>query len=140
VKIFLIRHGHALKRSEWTDADLLRPLSTRGERQASGIQAMLRKVPLRRICSSPALRCRETVERLATDHLLPVELDPRLAGDADDALDLAGALELLDDKGGLIALERFEETARFDRFPGGPEHDLEIIMRLLPHVQEDLGQ
>ena len=41
MKIFLIRHGHALKRSEWTESDELRPLSTRGERQASGIQAML---------------------------------------------------------------------------------------------------
>ncbi len=100
MKIFLIRHGHALKRSEWTESDLLRPLSTRGERQASGIQAMLRKVPLRRICSSPAVRCRDTVQRLATDHLLPVELEPRLAGDSADELDLAGALELLDDKGG----------------------------------------
>ena len=100
MKIFLIRHGHALKRSEWTESDELRPLSTRGERQASGIQSMLKQVPLRRICSSPAIRCRHTVERLATDHLLPIEEDPRLAADSDDALDLAGALELLEDKGG----------------------------------------
>jgi phosphonate transport system substrate-binding protein len=41
---------------------------------------------------------------------------------------------------GREALERFEETARFDRFPGGPEADLGIIKTLLPHVQEDLGQ
>lgn len=40
---------------------------------------------------------------------------------------------------GREALERFEETARFDRFPGGPEGDLGIIKTLLPHVQEDLG-
>ena len=100
MKIFLIRHGHALKRSEWLESDLLRPLSPRGERQASGIQAMLKKVPLRRICSSPAVRCLHTVERLATDHLLPVEQDPRLAADSDESLDLVGALELLGDKGG----------------------------------------
>jgi phosphonate transport system substrate-binding protein len=41
---------------------------------------------------------------------------------------------------GRASLERFEETTRFDRFPGGPEHDLAQIMTLLPHVQEDLGQ
>jgi phosphonate transport system substrate-binding protein len=41
---------------------------------------------------------------------------------------------------GRVALREFEETARFDRFPGGSEHDLEHIMTLLPHVQEDLGQ
>jgi len=36
--------------------------------------------------------------------------------------------------------EAFEETTKFDRFPGGSEHDLAHIMTLLPHVQEDLGQ
>jgi phosphonate transport system substrate-binding protein len=41
---------------------------------------------------------------------------------------------------GRAALEGFEETSRFDRFPGGAEQDLAIIMTLLPHVQEDLGQ
>ncbi len=41
---------------------------------------------------------------------------------------------------GRASLERFEETTRFDRFPGGSEHDLASIAKLLPHVQEDLGQ
>jgi phosphonate transport system substrate-binding protein len=41
---------------------------------------------------------------------------------------------------GRASLERFEETTRFDRFPGGPEHDLADIATLLPHVQEDIGQ
>jgi len=41
---------------------------------------------------------------------------------------------------GRAALEAFEETTKFDRFPGGSEHDLARIMTLLPHVQEDLGQ
>ena len=41
---------------------------------------------------------------------------------------------------GQVALREFEETARFDRFPGGSEHDLELIMTLLPYVQEDLGR
>jgi phosphonate transport system substrate-binding protein len=41
---------------------------------------------------------------------------------------------------GRASLARFEETTRFDRFPGGPEQDLAHIMTLLPHVQEDLGR
>ena len=41
---------------------------------------------------------------------------------------------------GQAALQDFEETTKFDRFPGGAEVDLEHIMALLPHVQEDLGQ
>jgi phosphonate transport system substrate-binding protein len=41
---------------------------------------------------------------------------------------------------GRATLEKFEETTKFDRFPGGPEHDLAGIAELLPHVQEDLGQ
>jgi len=41
---------------------------------------------------------------------------------------------------GRAALVEFEETTKFDRFPGGIERDLADIMRLLPHVQEDLGQ
>lgn len=41
---------------------------------------------------------------------------------------------------GRASLERYEMTTRFDRFPGGPDHDLALIVTLLPHVQEDLGQ
>jgi phosphonate transport system substrate-binding protein len=41
---------------------------------------------------------------------------------------------------GRASLEKFEETTRFDRFPGGAEQALALIMTLLPHVQEDLGQ
>ena len=41
---------------------------------------------------------------------------------------------------GRAALRAFEETVKFDRFPGGPDRDLEVIMTLLPHVEDDLGQ
>jgi phosphonate transport system substrate-binding protein len=41
---------------------------------------------------------------------------------------------------GRAALQDFEETTKFDRFPRGAEVDLGHIMALLPHVQEDLGQ
>jgi phosphonate transport system substrate-binding protein len=41
---------------------------------------------------------------------------------------------------GRAVLQNFEETVKFDRFPGGPERDLERILTLLPYIQEDLGQ
>lgn len=41
---------------------------------------------------------------------------------------------------GQEALRAFEETVRFDRFPGGAEQALENIMKLLPHVEDDLGE
>ena len=49
-------------------------------------------------------------------------------------------LEMHLDDEGRAALLDFEETARFDPFPGGADQDLAEILTLLPHVEEDLGQ
>jgi exopolyphosphatase/guanosine-5'-triphosphate,3'-diphosphate pyrophosphatase len=98
VKIFLVRHGRAIKRSQWTEADELRPLDAKGERQACCIQTMLEDVPLRRICSNSTQRCRQTVERLAADHSLSVEIDARLAGSATADVDPEAALRLIGEK------------------------------------------
>jgi phosphonate transport system substrate-binding protein len=62
-------------------------------------------------------------------------LDPRLVQAIANLL-----LEMHLSDEGRASLEKFEETTRFDRFPGGAEQDLARIMTLLPHVQEDLGQ
>jgi phosphonate transport system substrate-binding protein len=62
-------------------------------------------------------------------------LDPKVVRAIENVL-----LEMhLNDEGRAV-LERFEETAMFDRFPGGAAQDLAQILTLLPHVQEDLGQ
>jgi exopolyphosphatase/guanosine-5'-triphosphate,3'-diphosphate pyrophosphatase len=93
LKIYFVRHGKAIKRADWPGDDDLRPLNAKGEGQACGIRSALEEVPLGRIYSSPALRCRQTVEVLAADRALSVELDDRLAADAK----LEGALELLEE-------------------------------------------
>jgi broad specificity phosphatase PhoE len=98
VKIFLVRHARAVKRSGWTQADELRPLDAKGERQAGGIRAILADVSLRRICSSPTLRCRQTVDRLASDHSIRVEVDPRISGSLKGQVDSGAALQLLEEK------------------------------------------
>ena len=45
----------------------------------------------------------------------------------------------LDDEGRNVLLE-FQGTTQFDLFPGGADQDLAEIMKLLRHVEEDLGQ
>jgi phosphonate transport system substrate-binding protein len=49
-------------------------------------------------------------------------------------------LEMHLDDEGRAALLNFQETLRFDLFPGGADRDLSEIKKLLPHVEEDLGQ
>ena len=62
-------------------------------------------------------------------------LDPKVVQAIEDLL-----LEMHLNDEGRVSLEKFEETTRFDRFPGGSDQDLAHIVTLLPHVQEDLGQ
>jgi phosphonate transport system substrate-binding protein len=62
-------------------------------------------------------------------------LDPQIISAIERVL-----LEMHLSEDGRAALEDFEETTRFDRFPRGAEQDLDLIVTLLPHVQEDLGR
>ncbi len=75
----LLRHARAGERGEWDGDDRLRPLDERGRRQAEELVELLRPVGIRRIVSSPYVRCVETVEPLAAALDLPLELDARLA-------------------------------------------------------------
>jgi phosphohistidine phosphatase SixA len=79
----LLRHAQALDKRSWDGPDEERPLSRRGEAQAVALVAHLSSLPVRRVLSSPALRCRQTVEHLARQLALPVEVSDLLAPDAD---------------------------------------------------------
>ena len=79
----LLRHAQALDKRSWDGPDEERPLSRRGEAQAVALVAHLSSLPVRRVLSSPALRCRQTVEHLARRLDVPVELSDLLAPDAD---------------------------------------------------------
>jgi len=76
--VYLVRHADAGARHEWHQPDDLRPLSTRGARQAEGVLAALGERPIKRILSSPAMRCRETVRPLAETLGLDIELSSAL--------------------------------------------------------------
>lgn len=90
----LLRHASAGDRDDWDGPDLLRPLDERGRRQAAELVELLRPFGLRRILSSPYVRCVETVEPLAAALGLQVEEDERLTEGAGP-----GAEELLYEDG-----------------------------------------
>jgi 8-oxo-dGTP diphosphatase len=79
--VYLVRHAHAGKKSAWTGPDLARPLSEQGRREALGLVAQLDGSPVRRVLSSPAVRCLETVRPLAQRFGLAVEADDHLGVD-----------------------------------------------------------
>jgi 8-oxo-dGTP diphosphatase len=95
VTSILLRHASAGDRDHWHGPDHLRPLDKRGRRQAAELVELLRPYGLRRILSSPYVRCVETVEPLAAALGLPVEEDERLT----EGVAGSGARELLQEDG-----------------------------------------
>jgi phosphohistidine phosphatase SixA len=94
--LYLVRHADAGSKRDWHAPDLWRPLSADGRRQAIGLVVRLRGYRVDRILSSPADRCRQTVEPLAAERGLRVELAAALAvdGTADGVLELVRAGDL----------------------------------------------
>lgn len=90
MKVHLVRHAKAEKRLGWDAPDALRPLSPVGLLQSRALAQDLAAKGIRRIISSPHLRCTQTLDPLAATSGLSVEIDERLAEGADPekALDL----------------------------------------------------
>jgi len=90
LSVFLVRHAHAGDRERWEGDDRARPLTKKGRKQALSIAEQLKPLGVRRLVSSPYLRCLETLGPLAKDLGLKIERDERLAEGAGlQALDLA---------------------------------------------------
>jgi broad specificity phosphatase PhoE len=90
-KLYMVRHAQAGDRSAWTQPDELRPLSPKGARQAAGLRDLLRDAGVKRLVSSPAVRCVDTLRPLGDALGLDVEIDERLA----ERAGAGPALELL---------------------------------------------
>jgi 8-oxo-dGTP diphosphatase len=90
MKVYLVRHASAGKRSEWQGDDRLRPLDARGFKQAEDLVEELREAPFEHIVSSPYVRCVQSVEPLARARGLEPETADALAegAGADAALEL----------------------------------------------------
>lgn len=78
VTLYLVRHAHAGRRSEWDAADADRPLSEKGGHQTEALTRHLDDAPVTQVLSSAALRCRQTVAPLARQRGLEVESHPAL--------------------------------------------------------------
>jgi broad specificity phosphatase PhoE len=93
-KLYVVRHAAAGDRSAWTQPDDLRPLSPRGAKQAAALRDQLVDAGLKRLVSSPSVRCVDTLRPLGEAMGIEVEVDDRLAEGAggDGALDLLAEL------------------------------------------------
>lgn len=85
MRIVVVRHGIAAPKKGWTGVDAARPLIARGRRQAARLRKIVPPPAPDRIISSPALRCRQTVEPLAARLGVPVEISEALTTDAGKA-------------------------------------------------------
>ena len=83
MQVMLVRHARAVSKRDWAGPDLLRPLDDVGERHALGLVDTLAETPIRRLVSSPALRCVQTLEPLASHTGLTIETNELLAPDGD---------------------------------------------------------
>jgi phosphohistidine phosphatase SixA len=91
--LLLIRHASAGDADQWQGDDRLRPLDSKGSRQAEALVELLAEFDLHRVVSSPYLRCVQTVEPLARSRELEIELDDALGADRLD--DVPSVLERL---------------------------------------------
>ncbi len=87
---YLIRNAKAVKRARWNGLDPERELSGSGRAQARGLVERLRGSPFGRLVSGPELRCRQTLEPLASERGLQIEVDARAREEAgpDEFLEL----------------------------------------------------
>jgi 8-oxo-(d)GTP phosphatase len=92
VSVILLRHASAGDRNAWRRDDRLRPLDERGRAQALALRDVLRARGVRRVLSSPYVRCLQTVAPLE----LEIVPDERLAEGASVEATLA-LLQDLDD-------------------------------------------
>lgn len=97
VPMYLVRHAKAGSRAQWQEPDELRPVSRAGRRQAMRLVACFDGRPVRRLFSSPFLRCIQTLEPLAEARNLDIDLVHELEEDAPiaatEALLLAAAAD-----------------------------------------------
>ncbi len=79
--LIVLRHAKAKARDSWKGDDLERPLNSVGTAQAAALTPILNAYGVRRVISSPALRCTQTVEPFAHGISTFLEIDDRLSED-----------------------------------------------------------
>jgi 8-oxo-dGTP pyrophosphatase MutT (NUDIX family)/phosphohistidine phosphatase SixA len=87
VPVHVIRHAKAGDRSAWGEPDELRPISKTGRRQSARLAERLARVGVTRLVSSPFLRCIQTLEPLAEE----LDLDIDVVAELGEGQPAAGA-------------------------------------------------
>lgn len=92
--IIALRHAKAVARPDWKKSDASRPLTSRGSAQARSIVGPLRAFGVRRIITSDAVRCVQTVTPLARATGRKITATPKISQDAweSGADDLRGVI------------------------------------------------
>jgi 8-oxo-dGTP diphosphatase len=127
--LLVVRHARAGRRSAYTGDDRERPLSPRGRTQAEALVPLLAAYRPRRVLSSPAVRCFETVRPLADSLGLPIESVGELGeGHGPDALAL---LEWMAGETAVLCTHRDVATALLDALADGRTKKARHQLRLL---------
>ncbi|WP_433584621.1 NUDIX hydrolase [Microbacterium hydrocarbonoxydans] len=80
--VIALRHAKALSRTAWDGADAARPLAERGRTQAKSIVGPLRAFGVKRIVTSDAVRCVDTVVPLSHALGRKITETPKISQDA----------------------------------------------------------
>ena len=70
--LVLVRHARAVGRGAWPGEDPLRPLDPAGEHRAEVLSSLFGAYGVRRLLSSPSVRCAKTLAPYAAEHGLPL--------------------------------------------------------------------
>lgn len=73
VRVTVVRHALAVDKRSWQRPDRDRPLNPAGERDAVALADQLAAFPIRRLVSSSARRCLQSLAPLADRMALPIE-------------------------------------------------------------------
>jgi 8-oxo-dGTP diphosphatase len=74
----VLRHGHAVKRADWSGDDVDRPLTVAGVEQADALVERLTAFGVQRVHSSAARRCADTVRPFSLAAGVPLASEPAL--------------------------------------------------------------
>jgi 8-oxo-(d)GTP phosphatase len=99
--LVVLRHAKAAARNGYAD-DLERPLTAAGAERARAVAPLLAAYGIRRVVSSPAVRCAQTVEPYAHSISTFLEIDDRLAEDTKAAQVQRSLTALLDRKSPVV--------------------------------------
>lgn len=98
----VLRHAIARTRTGWKGDDLDRPLTKPGQSQATKLGPLLKAYGVRRVVTSPAVRCAQTVESYAKSIKELLEVDDRLAEETKPKRVERSIATILERKGPLV--------------------------------------